>query len=177
MMTMKATNKVLTAGIIVSTVIAIALPVVLQSVYFDGVDMGSVTAFTLCGLPFFFLQWRLCRVVKSKWVKWIPIGVLCAVAIVSTVWVIAESGSWDSLLGWIGLIFCMAPTAGIFLGWMAHGKKIAFIGVIASIAAYFIANRVPIVQRSFELIDAAAVIVLAAGIYFLIRKPTNARNL
>lgn len=173
---MKKTNAVLTAGIFVSVVLAIVIPIACTTVYYAGVDMGSATAFTLCGLPFFFLQWRLCRAVKEKWVMWVPIGILCVVALLSAVQFILNEGSWDSIIGLLGLIFCLSPAAGIFLGWMAHGKKLAFLGVAAAVAVYLIANRVPFLQRPAELLDAAAAVVLAAGIYLLFRDPQKALN-
>lgn len=170
---MRKTNAVLTTGIFVSLICAIVIPILCSSLFWAGVDMGSVTAFTLCGLPFFFLQWRLCRAQKAKWVKWIPLGVISFLAIVSVIQVAFNQGSWDSLLGWIGLIFCMAPAAGMFLGWMAHGKKTAFIGVATAVIAYLIANRVPLLQRPIELTDVAAAIVLTAGICLLFKKVTK----
>lgn len=170
---MKKTNTILTAGIFISLVLAVVIPILCTTVSFGGVDMGSVTAFTLCGVPFFFLQWRLCRSQKGKWVKWIPLGFLCVIAFLCFIQVTLTQGSWDSFLGWIGLIFCMAPAAGIFLGWMAHGKKIAFAGVAAAVVVYLAVNRIPFLQRPVDLLDVVAALVLTAGVCMLIRKQTE----
>ena len=155
-----------TVGLAASAVLWVALSYFLRNTEAFGYYIGEIMGVTLSGIPVAFLQLRLCLTDKEKWVRWVPTVVDAAVC-----------AAGDNLLSLLLIAAAVAPTAGICIGWLAHGKRLALIPLNIALIAYLIMNGVPLITRPFELADAAAIFCFLIGIYFAIRplerKPEN----
>ena len=132
-------------------------------------------------VPAFCLQALLCRTVKWKWVKFIPLILFALAAFVGTMYLSGVWGSgWDALGGGLMLIWCIAPAAGCCLGWMyaGHTRWVAAAGWALLLAVYvylkLLGGPHPFVWH-LESIDIPALIVLIAGLYLLFHK-TDRKN-
>ena len=162
----------LAVGLILSLALYLALFFIFINwdVTINGASLGSTLALTLHAVPAFFLQWLLCRREKPVWARWLPLALLAAVAVIGTLYLTGTLGSgWDILGGAILLCWCIAPAAGLALGWMANGQKIAAIGVFLMLAVYVVLKAHGGPLWLLEPVDLAALAVLAAGLYFLFR--------
>ena len=163
-----------TVGLTASAVLWIALSYFLRNMTAFGYYIGEILGVTLSGIPVAFLQLRLCLTDKEKWVRWVPTVVDAAVCAAALILLVA---AYDSLLSLLLIVAAVAPTAGICIGWLAHGKRLALIPLNIALIAYMIMNGVPLITRPFELTDAAAIFCFLIGIYFAIRplerKPEN----
>ncbi len=127
-------------------------------------------------IPFFCLQWLLCRVKKFKWPRWAPLVLLAAVALIGALYLFGALGSgWDALGGGILLCWCVAPAIGVCLGWMAGGghtaKRIAGIGLLAMLAVYVGLKALGSPRWwAFEPLDVPALAALAAGLWLFFKK-------
>lgn len=155
-------------GLAVSAILWIALTYPLQNVTLFGYYIGEVAAFILGGIPAAFLQLRLCLTDKEKWVRWVPTAVAAAVYVAAIICYFA-GGFGGELMALILFAACLAPTAGICIGWLAYGKRLALIPLNVALIAYMVMNGVPLAARPIELTDAAAIFYLLLGIYFAIR--------
>ena len=163
----------LTVGFILSLALYFALYFVLVNwdATINGTSLGTDLLLTVHAVPAFFLQWLLCRMEKPVWARWLPLALLAAVAVIGTMYLTGTLGSgWDFIGGAIILCWCIAPAAGLALGWLASGQKIASIGVFVMLAIYVVlkAHGGPLLH--FDPADLAALAVLVAGLYFLFRK-------
>lgn len=155
-----------TVGLAVSAVLWAALSYFLRNTEAFGYYIGEIMGVTLSGIPVVFLQLRLCLTDKEKWVRWVPTVVDAAVCAAALILLVA---AYDSLLSLLLIVAAFAPTAGICIGWLAHGKRLALIPLNIALIAYLIMNGVPLITRPFELADAAAIFCFLIGIYFAIR--------
>ena len=162
----------LTVGFILSLALYFALFLVFlnRDVVINGTSLGVTLALTLHAVPAFFLQWLLCRIEKPVWVRWLPLALLAAVAVIGALYLTGTLGNnWDFIGGAMILCWCIAPAAGLALGWMANGQKIAAIGVFLMLAVYVVLKAHGGPLWHLEPVDLAALAVLAAGLYFLFR--------
>ena len=163
-----------TVGLAASAVLWVALSYFLRNTEAFGYYIGEILGVTLSGIPVAFLQLRLCLTDKEKWVRWVPTVVDAAVCAAALIIIVADG---DNLLSLLLIAAAVAPTAGICIGWLAHGKRLALIPLNIALIAYLIMNGVPLITRPFELADAAAILYFLIGIYFAIRplerKPEN----
>ena len=157
--------------------VGLALSLILYaiiSIWQPGLAQSSIKAnlmLTLHAVPAFFLQWLLCRVERPVWARWLPLALLAAVAVIGALYLTGTLGSgWDILGGAILLCWCIAPAAGLALGWMANGRKPAAIGVFLILAVYVVLKAHGGPLWLLEPVDLAALAVLAAGLCFLFRK-------
>ena len=142
-----------------------------RDVTINGTSLGVTLILTFHAVPAFCLQWLLCRVEKPVWARWLPLALLAAVAMIGTLYLTGTLGSgWDKLAGAILLCWCIAPAAGLALGWMAGGRKPAAIGVFLMLAVYVVLKAHGGPLWHFDPADLAALAVLAAGLCFLFRK-------
>ena len=155
----------------------LALSLILYALIYiwqPGLAQSSIKAnliLTFHAVPAFCLQWMLCRMDKPAWVRWLPLALLVAVAVTGALDLSGTLGSgWDVLGGAILLCWCIAPAAGLALGWMANGQKLAAIGVFVMLAVYVYVKSLGGPLWHLEPMDLAALAVLAAGLYFLFRK-------
>ena len=157
--------------------VGFALSLILYALIYiwqPGLAQPSIKAnlmLTVHAVPAFFLQWLLCRTEKPVWVRWLPLALLASVAVVGALYLIGTLGSnWDFIGGAIILCWCIAPAAGLALGWMAGGRKLAAIGLFLILAVYVVLKAHGGPLWHLEPVDLAALAVLAAGLYFLFRK-------
>ena len=137
----------------------------------SGSSLRVTLALTFHIVPAFFLQWLLCRMEKPVWVRWLPLALLAAAAVIGALYLTGTLGSgWDVLGGAVLLCWCIAPAAGLALGWLASGLKPAAIGVFLMLAVYVVLKAHGGPLWHLEPADLAALAVLAAGLYFLFRK-------
>ena len=137
----------------------------------SGSSLRATLALTLHAVPAFCLQRLLCRMEKPVWARWLPLALLAAVAVLGALYLTGVLGSgWDILGGAILLCWCIAPAAGLALGWMAGGRKPAAIGVFLMLAVYVVLKAHGGPLWHLEPVDLSALAVLAAGLYFLFRK-------
>ena len=122
-------------------------------------------------VPAFCLHWLLCRMEKPVWARWLQLVLLAALALLGALlfWGVIGSG-WDKLAGGIILCWCIAPAAGLALGWMANGRKLAAIGVFVMLAVYVYVKSLGGPLWHFEPMDLAALAILTAGVYLLLRE-------
>ena len=163
----------LTVGFILSLALYFALYFVLVNwdATINGTSLRTDLLLTLHAVPAFFLQWLLCRMEKPVWARWLPLALLATVAVIGTMYLTGTLGSgWDFIGGAIILCWCIAPAAGLTLGWMAGGRKLAAIGVFVMLAVYVVLKTLGGPLWLLEPVDLAALAVLAAGLYFLLRK-------
>lgn len=127
-------------------------------------------------VPAFCLQALLCQTAKWNWIKFIPLGLLSLTAWVGAMYLFGIWGSgWDDLGGALLLAWCIAPAAGCSLGWMTTGHKIGRWAAAAGWAlllAVYVWFRIATdgLPWRFESLDLAALTVLIAGLYLLLRK-------
>lgn len=166
-----------TIALTVSFILSLALYPVLffifthRDVTINGASLGSTLALTVHAVPAFFLQWLLCRMEKPVWVRWLPLALLASIAVIGVLYLTGILGSgWDALGGAIILCWCIAPAAGLALGWMAVGRKLAAIGLFLILAVYVVLKAHGGSLWRLEPVDLSALAVLAAGLYFLFRK-------
>ena len=162
-----------TAPLTVALILSLAIYVALffRDVMINGTSLGATLALTVHAVPAFFLQWLLCRMEKPVWARWLPLALLAAVIAIGTLYLTGTLGSgWDVIGGAIILCWCIAPAAGLALGWMAVGRKLAAIGVFLMLAVYVVLKAHGGPLWHLEPVDLAALAVLAAGLYFLFRK-------
>lgn len=70
-------------------------------------------------VPSFCLQLLLCRTVKGKWLRYLPLELVALIVAACGLAFLASSG-WDGL-GWlICLILCIGPTVGCLLAILLH---------------------------------------------------------
>ena len=163
----------LTVGFSLSLALYFALYFVLVNwdATINGTSLGTDLLLTLHAVPAFFLQWLLCRMEQPVWARWLPLALLAAVAVIGTMYLTGTLGSgWDFIGGAILLCWCIAPAAGLALGWMVSGRKLAAIGVFLILAVYVVLKALGGPLWHLEHMDLAALAVLAAGLYFLFRK-------
>lgn len=157
-----------TIGLAVSGVLWVAMSLIFKDTEAAGVYLGEVFGLTLGGIPTAFLQFRLCLTDKEKWVRWVPIAVDSAVyAFAAALYI--TGGFGGTLLAAILAVFGLAPTAGICIGWLMHGKRIAILPLNITMIIYLAAARLPMISRPFELTDLFAIIYLLAGVYLAFR--------
>ena len=138
-------------------------------------NLWPVLALSFHAVPAFCLQALLCRTAKWNWVKFIPLILLSLAACVGALYLFGVWGSgWDALGGGLLMIWCIAPAAGCCLGWMSEGHKLgrwaAAAGWALLLAVYIGLKGLGGSWGHFEPIDLAALIVLIAGLYLLLRK-------
>ena len=163
----------LTVGFILSLALYFALFFIFvnRDITINGTSLKATLALTVHAVPAFFLQWLLCRMEKPVWVRWLPLALLAAVAVIGVLYLTGTLGSgWDVLGGAMILCWCIAPAAGLALGWMAGGRKRAAIGVFVMLAVYVVLKAHGGPLWLLEPVDLAALAVFAAGLYFLFRK-------
>ena len=165
-----------TITLTVSFILSLALYPVLffifthRDVTINGASLGDALMLTFHTVPAFFLQWLLCRMEKPVWAWWLPLALLATVAAIGTLYLTGTLGNgWDFVGGAIILCWCIAPAAGLALGWMASGRKLAAIGVFVMLAVYAVLKALGGPLWLLEPVDLAALAVLAAGLYFLFR--------
>ena len=164
---------VLTVSLILSLALYFALYFLFinRDVVINGASLGVSFALTFHAIPALFLQWLLCRMEKPVWARWLPLALLAAVAVIGVLYLTGTLGSgWDVLGGAMILCWCIAPAAGLALGWMASGRKLAAIGLFLMLAVYVVLKAHGGPLWLLEPVDLAALAVLAAGLYFLFRK-------
>lgn len=164
---------VLTVSLILSLALYLTLFFVFtnRDIVINGASLGVSFALTVHAIPAFFLQWLLCRMEKPAWVRWLPLALLAAVAVIGVLYLTGTLGSgWDVLGGAMILCWCIAPAAGLALEWMASGRKLAAIGLFLMLAIYVVLKAHGGPLWLLEPVDLAALAVLAAGLYFLFRK-------
>ena len=162
----------LTVALILSLALYFALYFlfIIRDVTINGTSLGVTLALTVHAVPAFFLQWLLCRMERPVWARWLPLALLVAVAVTGALYLSGTLGSgWDVLGGAILLCWCIAPAAGLALGWMASGRKLAAIGVFLMLAVYVILKAHGGPLWLFEPMDLAALAVLTAVVYFLLK--------
>ena len=166
-----------TAALTVNLILALVLYFALFFIFINwdvtinGTSLRATLALTVHAVPAFCLQWLLCRMEKPVWARWLPLALLAALTLLGALlfWGAIGSG-WDKLTGGIILCWCIAPAAGLALGWMASGRKLAAIGVFLILAVYVVLKAHGGPLWHLEPVDLAALAVLAAGLYFLFRK-------
>ena len=163
----------LTVGLILSLALCFALFFIFVNwdITINGTSLGATLVLTVHAVPAFFLQWLLCRMERTVWVRWLPLALLVSVAVIGALYLTGTLGSnWDFIGGAILLCWCIAPAAGLALGWMANGQKLAAIGVFLMLTVYVVLKAHGGPLWHLEPVDLAALAVLAAGLYFLFRK-------
>ena len=172
-----STGHMNTAPLTVGLALSLALYLTLYFIFtnrdvtINGASLGVSLLLTVHAVPAFFLQWLLCRVERPAWVRWLPLALLAAAAVIGALYLTGTLGSgWDVLGGAMILCWCIAPAAGLALGWMAGGRKLAAIGVFLILAVYVVLKAHGGPLWHLETVDLAALAVLAAGLWFLFRK-------
>ena len=164
----KNLKKISLIGFLASLVLWIALSYFLRNVSLFGFYIGEMLFIVLSGLPFAFLQLRLCLTDKEKWVRWVPLAVDIATYILSVI-LYLTGGFEAELMALILVVWGIAPSAGICLGWLAHGKKIALLPLNIMLIIYLALENIPIIARPIELTDIAAALYVLLGVYLFIR--------
>lgn len=141
-------------------------------------ELRSVLWLSVSAAPVFCLQLWLCRLENVRWTRWLPLCALFLVALVGAAYFFGFVGSgWDTLGGGILLCWCIAPAAGCALGWLAYGgkltRRLGAAGLVILLAVY-VGLKVMGGPRPFfwhfELMDLPALVVLAMGVWLLLRK-------
>ncbi len=138
-------------------------------------ELRSVLWLSVSAVPVFFLQLWLCRLKNVRWTRWLPLCALFLVALVGAAYFFGFVGSgWDTLGGGILLCWCIAPAAGCALGWLAYGgklpRRLGAAGLVILLAVYVRLKVMGGPFGDFELMDLPAIVVLAMGIWLLLRK-------
>ena len=92
----------LTVGFILSLALYFALYFIFanRDITINGTSLGVSLLLTVHAVPAFFLQWLLCRVEKPAWVRWLPLALLAAAALIGVLYLSGTLGSgWDVLGG------------------------------------------------------------------------------
>ncbi len=167
-MTKRKLKKIAIIGMIISAAIWVVLTAALENVGHNGVFVGAVAGLSLGGVPTAFLQFRLCLTDREKWVRWVPaVTALAQIPLILLLYLFG--GDIGGLLALMILAFALAPSAGICLGWLAHGKRAALIPLNVIFIAYLVLNGLPFFVRPFELVDAITLLYLLVGVYLCIR--------
>ena len=147
-------------------------------------ELRAVLWLSISAVPAFCLQLWLCRLEKVLWTRWLPVSVLCLVALVGAAYLSGLVGSgWDALGGAFLLCWCIAPAAGCALGWLAYGgklpRRLGAAGLAALLTVYaglkIMGGPRPFFLR-FELMDLPVLVVLAVGAWLLLRKERRGKN-
>ena len=102
-------NRILTVFFAVSLVVSISLFFVRAAALpFEIYGAIEICAFYFPAVPFLFLQMLLCKAVKKKWVKFLPLLAVAIVAMVAAIGCATASG-WDTLGYLILLLLCIGP--------------------------------------------------------------------
>lgn len=138
-------------------------------------ELRSVLRLSVSAVPVFFLQLWLCRLENVRWTRWLPLCTLFLVALVGAAYFFGFVGSgWDTLGGGILLCWCIAPAAGCALGWLTYGgklpRRLGTAGLVILLAVYVRLKVMGGPFGDFELMDLPAIVVLAMGIWLLLRK-------
>lgn len=138
-------------------------------------ELLSVLRLSVSAVPVFFLQLWLCRLENVRWTRWLPLCTLFLVALVGAAYFFGFVGSgWDTLGGGILLCWCIAPAAGCALGWLTYGgklpRRLGTAGLVILLAVYVRLKVMGGPFGDFELMDLPAIVVLAMGIWLLLRK-------
>ena len=138
-------------------------------------ELRSVLRLSVSAVPVFFLQLWLCRLENVRWTRWLPLCTLFLVALVGAAYFFGFVGSgWDTLGGGILLCWCIAPAAGCALGWLTYGgklpRRLGTAGLVILLAVYVRLKVMGGPLGDFELMDLPAIVVLAMGIWLLLRK-------
>ncbi len=110
----------LTLGII--TAICFLINILSAFIWMGYIEIGSyiglIDRLTLYfpAVSFFFLQLLLCRNVRKKIVRVLPLFIIAIVALTSGIGYFIVGGGWDGLVFFIILMFCAAPMVGCVLG-------------------------------------------------------------
>ncbi len=129
--------------------------------------------FCLPALPVFCAQALLCGLTRFRWLRWLPLALLFALAALGTGILLLGSG-WASIGGGLLLCLCIAPAAGCALGWMTvpalRPRVLGAIGTGLMLAVYLglkVLGGVPVWH--LEPLDLAALTILGAGLVLLWR--------
>ena len=138
-------------------------------------ELRSVLRLSVSAVPAFCLQLWLCQLENVRWTRWLPLCALFLVAMVGAAYFFGFVGSgWDTLGGGILLCWCIAPAAGCDLGWLAYGgklpRRLGAAGLIVLLAVYVRLKVMGGPFWDFELMDLPAMVVLAMGVWLLLRK-------
>lgn len=154
-------------GTLISAAVWIALSFLfaLANVSLFGYYIGEFLAITLGGVPAAFLQLRLCLADKARWVRWIPAALAAAMPLLAAFFACVVGGFGGGLLGIILIVFSLAPAAGVCIGWIAHGKRLALIPLNILFIVFLVFNGIPFATRPIDLADFIALIYLLAGIF------------
>ena len=112
-------NRILTVFFAVSLVVSISLFFVRAAALpFEIYGAIEICAFYFPAVPFLFLQMLLCKAVKKKWGKFLPLLAITIVAMVAAIGCATASG-WDTLGYLILLLLCIGPALGCIIGFVA----------------------------------------------------------
>ena len=141
-------------------------------------DLLAALALSFHGVPFLFLQCRLCRAERHRWVRWIPLALTGAVASVGVLYFGGIlGGGWDFLGGGILLLLCIAPSVGIALGWIAAGtprERMAGAIWMALFAALYL--LMVVFLSSAGLADGMALLYALLGMVLFFRTRQSGRT-
>lgn len=169
-MTKKKLKAVSIICMIISIVLWIAISYLLMPINTKlvGVYFGEVFEIFFVGVPTAFLQFRLCLTDKEKWVRWVPAAVILVGYMISALEYLFDI-EIVSLLGLVIAILFITPAAGVCIGWLAYGKKLAFIPLNIMMIFYLIMNRIPFISRPPEIADLFATLYIFSGVYFFLK--------
>lgn len=180
---MKNRNHIaLLVGFFVSLVLYVLL--FLWNVSLDLSELRTVLWLSFSAVPAFCLQLWLCRLENVRWTRYLPLCALFLVALIGGSYLFGLVGSgWDTLGGGILLCWCIAPTAGCALGWLAYGgklpRRLGAVGLATLLAVYagfkIMGGPRPFFLR-FELMDLPALVVLAIGLWLLLKKESREKK-
>ncbi len=133
-------------------------------------------------VPAFFLQWGLVRVHRHRWLRWAPLTLLAALAVLGALYLTGILGDgWDALGGGIILCWCIAPAMGNCLGLMMDDRpavrKGAFAALLVMEGIYLAVKALGGPVWYPDLTDLPAGLLLALGIALaLAHRPLKNRS-
>ena len=88
-------------------------------------NVDLIMAFHVTAIPFFCIQFLLCRVCaqRLRWLRALPVVPVAGLLLLAGFWFVRDSG-WDRLAALVFALMAIAPGIGCALGWAVWGVPI-----------------------------------------------------